>query len=106
MEFIPRDKRFVTFDISDIKVGESIFNVFDYKKYTLCVKKEKNWKVYVYENRTMHSIHLDNPNFYINYDNEVFDVEKTKWVEEYWDKILEFLSNVNCFDNSLLTHFI
>lgn len=92
--------RRVKYDLSDVKVGESIFST-NKEMATLCIRtSDENWEVYEYDTacQKIQQHTINDPNYNISFYNEIFDVEKTKWVKEYFDKVVlctQILSNFN-----------
>lgn len=109
-EFIPRDIRMIKYDLSTVKIGESIFcKNADETNVVLCVRNDETyWRIYDYDitNKQLVSFDSDDPNYRILTHNEIFDVEKTKWVKEYFEKVDQSLSLVRNFESSLRFNFI
>lgn len=84
------DMRRVKYDLSEVKVGESIFST-DKEMGVLCIRtSDTAWEVYEYDTvcQRMQTYTVNDPNNSISVYNEIFNVEKTKWVHEYFDKVV------------------
>lgn len=105
---LSENKVSVSYDLSQVKIGESIFSKdADNNVFTLCVKlSDLQWRVYKYENRRGFSSNIDSkPDYYIYHDNEIFDEEKTSWVSKYWNGILSSLNSLDNFESSMKYNF-
>lgn len=108
MAFFSKDEnRRVRYDLTDILVGESIFNKEDEDKYTYCVKlSDDEWKIFRYDEGEIHYFKIGEPSFYICPNNIVFDIEKTKWVREYFEKTYCNIESIKSFKININKSFM
>lgn len=96
-DFANRKVKRVSYDLSDIEVGESVYSLVD-NSYYLCVKEEKQWDIYKFENGEAFHIGTDVvPTNYIYPYNYVFDAERTKWVVKMWNDTINAQSKISDF---------
>lgn len=104
--YIPRDIKIVKFDFTNVEIGESIFSKFENNKYTLCIKQaEDEWQVFVYEKNDIIHFNTKEPSNYIYSYNEVFDIDKTKWVIDYWEKACGYIYQLKNFNSRINNSF-
>lgn len=100
-DFADRKVKRVSYDLSDIEVGESIYSFFG-DSYYLCVKAERRWDIYKFENGQADNIGTEAvPTNYIYPFNYVFDAEKTKWVVKMWNDTIKAQSKISDFKYKL-----
>lgn len=104
-QYTHQDVKRVTFDTSDIKIGESIFSKHTSNKCTLCVKKEEDWEIFTYDNGHITIYSHPDPSMHIIPNNMIFDKEKTEWVSKYWKNIRECETKINGFKDKIKYSF-